>query len=369
LLTSSELTGFDYPGRVSRLQEIMASDGVDAVLLSIGADLPYLTGYEAMDSERPTVLVIRDAGPPVLVIPLLEAPRAEGAEVEVAAWAETDDPYSLMAGAVGAAKRIAVGDQTRAANVLAIQTMLPDVSWQRASDLTALLRVRKEPEEVELLRAAAHGVDRALARVPAEVRFAGRTEMDVARDLQRMTVEEGHDVAAFAIVAAGPNGASPHHEPGDRVIESGDIVVCDFGGRWQRYSSDVTRTFSVGAPSDEQAEIHGVVYAANEAARQAVRPGRTCEEIDNAARQVIEDAGFGDFFIHRTGHGIGLEVHEHPYVVEGNRTPLEPGMTFSIEPGIYLSGRFGVRIEDIVACGPQGVDELNRADRSLRVVS
>jgi Xaa-Pro aminopeptidase len=362
------LTGFDHPGRVSRLQEIMAGDGVDAVLLSIGADLPYLTGYEAMDSERPTVLVIRDSGLPVLVIPLLEAPRADGAEVEIAAWAETDDPYRLMAGAIGAAKVIAVGDQTRAANLLAIQTMLPEVSWQRASDLTAPLRVRKEPEEVELLRSAAHAVDRALARVPTEVRFAGRTEMDVARDLQRMTVEEGHEVAAFSIVAAGPNGASPHHEPGERVIQSGDLVVCDFGGRWQRYSSDVTRTFSVGAPSHDQAEIHAAVYAANEAARQAVRPGTTCEEIDRVARRVIEDAGFGESFIHRTGHGIGLEVHEHPYMVEGNKTPLEPGMTFSIEPGIYLSGRFGVRIEDIVACGLEGVDELNEADRSLRVV-
>jgi Xaa-Pro aminopeptidase len=246
--------------------------------------------------------------------------------------------------------------------------MLPEVSWQRASDLTALLRVRKEPDEVELLRAAAHALDRALARVPTEVRFAGRTEMDVARDLQRMTVEEGHDVAAFAIVAAGPNGASPHHEPGDRVIQAGDLVVCDFGGRWQGYCSDVTRTFSVGEPSDEQVEIHAAVYAANAAAREAVRPGTTCEEIDRAARRVIDDAGFGEFFIHRTGHGIGLEVHEHPYMVEGNGTPLEPGMTFSIEPGIYLSDQFGVRIEDIVACRPEGVDELNQADRSLVIV-
>ena len=346
----------------------MAADGVDAVVLSIGADLPYFTGYEAMDSERPTVLVVRGSGVPVLVIPLLEAPRAEGSDVEVAPWAENDDPFALVTGALGGARRIAVGDQTRAANLLAIQAILPDVIWERASDLTARLRVRKGPEEVELLRAAAHAVDRVLGRVPDEVSFAGRSEMDVARDLQAMTVEEGHDVASFAIVGAGPNGASPHHEPGDRVIETGDLVVCDFGGRLRGYSSDVTRTFAVGPHSGEQEEVHAAVHAASEAARGAVRPGTTCEDIDREARRVIEDAGFGEFFIHRTGHGIGLEVHEHPYMVQGNETQLEQGMTFSIEPGIYLPGRFGVRIEDIVACGPDGVDELNRADRSLRVV-
>jgi Xaa-Pro aminopeptidase len=362
------LTGFDYPGRVSRLQEIMTADGVDAVLLSIGADLPYLTGYEAMDSERPTVLVIRVSGAPVLVVPLLEAPRVDGSDVEMAPWAETDDPYALVVGALGGARRIAVGDQTRAANVLMIQAALPNVTWERASDLTARLRVRKEPEEVELLRAAAAAVDRVLGRVPDAVSFAGRTELDVARDLQALTVEEGHDVASFAIVGAGPNGASPHHEPGDRVIQVGELVVCDFGGRRQGYSSDVTRTFAVGPPSGEQEEVHAVVHAASGAARGAVQPGTTCEEIDREARRVIDDAGFGEFFIHRTGHGIGLEVHEHPYIVEGNETPLETGMTFSIEPGIYLPGRLGVRIEDIVACGPDGVDDLNQADRSLRIV-
>ena len=346
----------------------MAEEGVDAVVLSIGADLPYFTGYEAMDSERPTMLIVRDTGTPQLVIPLLEAPRVGEGDANVVPWAETDDPFAIITDALGGARRIAVGDQTRAANVLAIQAMLPGAIWDRASDLTSRLRTRKEPEEVELLRAAAHAVDRTLARVPEEVRFAGRTEMDVARDLQALTLEEGHDVASFAIVGAGPNGASPHHEPADRIIEVGDLVVCDFGGRWQGYCSDVTRTFAVGTPSTQQEEVHEVVYAASEAARQAVGPGSTCEEIDRTARRVIEDAGFGELFIHRTGHGIGLEVHEHPYMVEGNETQLEAGMTFSIEPGIYLQDRFGVRIEDIVACGPDGVDELNQADRSLRVV-
>jgi D-alanyl-D-alanine dipeptidase len=172
----------------------------------------------------------------------------------------------------------------------------------------------------------------------------------------------------FAIVASGPNGASPHHEPGKRVIEPGDLVICDFGGRYSGYFSDVTRTFSVGEPTDEQAEVHSVVLAANAAGHAAVGPGVPCQEIDRAARQVIEEAGYGDYFIHRTGHGIGLETHEHPYMVEGNDLPLEPGMTFSIEPGIYLPGRFGVRIEDIAACAEDGIDDLNQADRTLVVV-
>ncbi|HEX2404788.1 MAG TPA: Xaa-Pro peptidase family protein [Acidimicrobiia bacterium] len=362
------MTGFDYPGRVTRLQSTMVEMGVDAVVLSIGADLPYFTGYEAMDSERPTVLIVGPTGIPVLVIPLLEAPRVEATNVELASWRETEDPMLLVGRALGRARRVAIGDQTRSSTLLSIQALLPDVSWLRASDLTSTLRVRKEPAEVEMLRSAASAVDRALGRVPAELRFSGRTEIEVARELQTMTVEEGHDVAMFAIVGAGANGASPHHEPGKRVIAPGDLVVCDFGGRHNLYSSDVTRTFSVGGPSSEQEEVHQVVLAASEAARAAVGPGVTCQEIDRSARRVVEEAGFGELFIHRTGHGIGLEVHEHPYIVEGNDTPLEEGMTFSIEPGVYLPGSFGVRIEDIVACGASGVDELNRADRSLLIV-
>jgi len=346
----------------------MATEAVDAVLLSIGADLPYLTGYEAMDSERPTVLIVATTGTPVLVIPLLEAPRVEATNVELASWQETEDPIVLVARALDGARRVAIGDQTRSSTLLSIQEVLPDVTWLSASEVTSPLRVRKDPGEVEMLRSAAAGVDRALERIPTEVRFSGRTEMEIARDLQTMTVEEGHDVAMFAIVGGGPNGASPHHEPGKRVIEPGDLVVCDFGGRRNYYSSDVTRTFAVGEPSPEQEGVHRVVLEASKAARGAVKPGVTCQDIDRSARRVVEEAGFGDLFIHRTGHGIGLEVHEHPYMVEGNETPLEEGMTFSIEPGIYLPGRFGVRIEDIVACGATGVDELNRADRSLRVV-
>jgi Xaa-Pro aminopeptidase len=227
------------------------------------------------------------------------------------------------------------------------------------------MRMRKDSTEIDLLRRAARAVDRVMGRIRVEVAFAGRTEAQVARELADLTVEEGHDSAEFTIVASGPNGASPHHHPGDRAISEGDLVVSDFGGRWGGYFSDSTRTFVVGEPDAGQREVHEAVLEANRAGRAAVRPGVLCQEVDRAARRVINEAGFGDRFIHRTGHGIGLEVHEHPYMVEGNDRPLEPGMTFSVEPGVYLPGRLGVRIEDIVVCTSDGAESLNRSDRGL----
>lgn len=227
--------------------------------------------------------------------------------------------------------------------------------------------MRKDADEIEMLRAAGAATDRVVATLRT-VTFAGRTERDVAGDVQHLTVAEGHDVSSFAIVASGPNAASPHHEPTLRVIEEGDTVVVDFGGRWRGYCSDTTRTFVVGKPSSEVAAAHAVLEASQAAGRAAVRPGATGEDVDAAARAVIEAAGYGEYFIHRTGHGIGLEVHEDPYIVKGNREPLEAGMTFSIEPGIYMPGRFGMRIEDIVACSPDGIDELNRSSRALHEV-
>lgn len=362
------MAGYDYPGRVGKLQQLMVESGFGATLLSVGSDLPYFTGYEAMPTERLTMLVVLDRGNPTLFIPRLEAPRLEDDRLDLVAWEETEDPIAMVAKAVASANRILIGDHTWSAFLVGLQNALPEMSWAPASSVTKQLRMRKEPAEVEALRAAAHGVDRVLARAPGEIVFAGRTEADVGRDLQRMTVDEGHELAAFAIVATGPNGASPHHEAGERVIANGDLVICDFGGRWNGYFSDVTRTFSVGEPTTEQSEVHSVVAAANAAGHDAVKPGVSCQEIDHAARKVIEEAGYGEWFIHRTGHGIGLEVHEHPYLVEGNDLLLEEGMTFSIEPGIYLPGRLGVRIEDIAACSEDGSDQLNQASRDLVVV-
>ena len=358
-----------FRSRIERLRVEMGAMDVDGALLSIGADLPYFTGYEAMPSERLTMLFVPTEGTPSMFVPQLEVPRVGDSFFEVRAWDETDDPLDLVASSCSTSRRLAIGDHTWSAFLVGLLERLPNAEWIPASRVTSRLRLVKDRTELDALRNAARGVDRVLARVPSEVPFAGRSELDVARDLMRMVVEEGHDDAGFAIVGSGPNGASPHHEPGNRVIDEGDVVVCDFGGRVGGYHSDATRTFSVGQPDERALEVHAVVRAANEEGRHAVAPGVPCQEIDRAARKVIADAGFDEFFIHRTGHGIGLEVHEHPYIVEGNEEKLVPGMTFSVEPGIYIPGQFGVRIEDIVACADNGADSLNRADRGLIVVS
>lgn len=360
---------FDYPGRIDRLQGLMREEGVDATLISAGADLLYLTGYEVSPSERITVLVLLRDSDPVLFVPELEGPRISTRDVEIAAWAETDDPVQRASRLAASPRLVAVGDHMRSSFLIEFQKQWTATDWMPASHLLSRLRVRKDRTEIEELRRAARGVDLIMGRIPEEVAFAGRTEADVARDLGELTLEVGHDSAEFTIVASGPNGASPHHEPTDRVIEEGDLVVCDFGGRWDGYFSDSTRTFVVGEPSVAAAEVHELVVEANQAGRDSVAPGVPCEEVDRAARQVIVDGGYGEYFIHRTGHGIGLEVHEHPYIVQGNSTPLEEGMAFSIEPGVYVPGRLGVRIEDIVVCVDDGVDALNDSRRSLTSVA
>lgn len=359
---------FDYEARLLRLREAMAERGVDAVLLSLGPDLPYFTGYEAHPTERLTMAVITD-GDAALFVPRLEVPKVSDAPVPIHAWDETDDPVALVARLTGDPAAVAIGEQTWSMFTLAFQQRMPSARWLPAGELTRELRIRKDEAEVEALATAAAQADAVASRVPEEVRFAGSTEAAVAGRLEEMLVEEGHDRALFSIVASGPNGASPHHDPSSRVIQAGDLVVCDFGGSVDGYRSDTTRTFSVGEPSARQVEVHGVVHEAQRAAEAAVHAGVECQEIDRAARAVITDAGFGEWFVHRTGHGIGLDVHEDPYLVEGNDRPLEEGMAFSIEPGIYLPGEFGVRIEDIVVCGESGPRVLNNSPRELRVVS
>ena len=360
---------FDYAARLERARALMADRGVDVLLLSVGADLPYFTGYEAMPLERLTMLVVGRDVDSTLVVPRLEAPRVDRRDAfTIRAWDETEDPVGIVAGFAAPASRVAIGDTTWSTFLLGLQEALPGATFEVASPLTRELRMRKEAAEIAYLRQAAEAADRVVARLESAP-FAGRTEADLADDIRRMTVEEGHDVPTFCIVASGPNAASPHHEPGERVIEDGDSVVVDFGGRDRGYCSDTTRTFVVGDPPPEIAEAYEVLEAAQAAGRAAVRAGVTAASVDEATRTVIDDAGYGDRFVHRTGHGIGLEVHEHPYLVEGNDLLLEEGMTFSVEPGIYTPGEWGMRLEDIVACSADGVDELNRSDRGLRVVA
>jgi Xaa-Pro aminopeptidase len=343
--------------------------GVDVLLASVGADLPYLTGYEAMPLERLTMAVIPRDGDAVLVVPQLEAPRVvpRAGAFAIHPWRETEDPVMIVAGLVQGRATAAITDQTWAVFVLAMQRALPGTTFTSARPLSKALRIHKEPDEVALLRRAAEAVDRVAARL-AGMRFSGRSERSLSEHVAAMTVEEGSDIATFRIVASGPNGASPHHEPGDRIIQPGDSVVIDFGGKVGGYCSDTTRTFHVGEPSAEYREVYEIVRRAQQAGFEAAAPGVSAEAVDAAARAVIADAGYGESFIHRLGHGIGLEGHEDPYLVAGNNEVLAPGMAFSIEPGIYLPGRFGVRIEDIVVCTEDGAQRLNESDRDLVVV-
>ena len=366
-LTAIHYPEFDYVGRIARAREQMEQQGVDALLVSIGSDLPYLTGYGATPSERLTMGVVT-ATDAVLVIPELEAPRvADRGAVEVKPWSETEDPIELVAGIAGGADTVAVGAQTWTRFLLGLQRALPAARFTDATAVTRPLRIVKDPAEVDLLRRAGAAVDRVVERLRS-TRFGGRREADLAREIMEMTVEEGHDVATFHIVASGPNAASPHHEAGERTLRDGDSVVVDFGGRLGGYCSDTTRTFHVGEPPADYAAAFEALLAAQESGTRAAGPGVVAQDVDRACRAVLEAAGLAEWFIHRTGHGIGLDGHEDPYLVEGNTEELRPGMAFSIEPGLYVSGRWGMRIEDIVVCTADGRESLNRSPRELAVV-
>lgn len=352
--------------RLAAAQTALQEHEVDALVVSVGSDLPYLTGYRAMPLERITALVLPTTGDPALFVPALEAPRVD-TFIEVRPWGETDDPFDRIAAALPQRGTVAVGDQMWAAFLIALQHRLPDVHFVDAEPLMASLRAIKDASEIEALRDAAHAVD-GIADHLSTVRFSARTEREMSRIVSDLVLASGHESVSFAIIAAGANGASPHHEPSEQLIRPGDAVVVDFGGRMRGYGSDTTRMFCVGDPPEGFREAYEVLEQAQRAAVESVLPGTTAEAIDATARSVISEAGYGEFFIHRTGHGIGLDAHEQPYIVEGNAEPIRAGMVFSIEPGIYMPGRWGMRIEDVVVAVKGGVERLNRSSRSLRFV-
>ncbi len=355
---------------------VAAEAGVDLLVVTPGSDLRWLCGYHAHAMERLTALAVPGQGEPFLVVPRLEAPMVDaspagGLGLEVLAWDETDDPFARLAEAaaarLGAApRRVAVGARTWAEHALGVQRALPGSTLELAGPVLDRLRMVKTPAEVAELAFAGAAIDRVHARM-AEWLRVGRSEAEVGADIAAAILAEGHVGVDFTIVGSGPNGASPHHELSDRTVRAGDVVVVDIGGRTATgYRSDCTRTYVVGgAAAPDVAEWYGVLHAAQQAAVAAVAPGVTAEQVDAAARQVIADAGWGAHFIHRTGHGIGLDTHEAPYIVEGNDLPLVPGMAFSVEPGIYLAGRCGARIEDIVVCTEDGARSLNAGPREL----
>ena len=360
--------GDPFGARQARARTALVAAGVDVLLLSVGADLPYFTGYEAMPLERLTMLVLPRDGEAVLVVPALEAPRVpNNGSCTLRPWTETQDPIAVVAELVGGARRVAVGDLTWTRFTLALQTALPHAAFSPANAITGPLRAVKDAAEIEALRAASRGVDAIAVEMRARP-FAGRTEIDVSRELVERILARGHQRANFAIVGSGPNGASPHHDAGERVISNGDVVVCDFGGTMHGYCSDITRMFVVGEPINEVADTYAALAVAQELAVQAATIGTPCEAVDAVARRSLSEHGLADAFIHRIGHGIGLEAHEDPYLVAGNPTPLAAGHAFSIEPGVYFPGRFGMRLEDIVVATDGGPDRLNLAGRELSVV-
>jgi Xaa-Pro aminopeptidase len=366
-----------YTERLARTTAAVDEAGLGGLLVTPGANLGYLTGYAPMPLERLTMLVLAAGRDPVMIVPMLERPSALASpareRIEIVGWTDAEDPYAMTAGVIGAsdakaAGAFAISDDAWASHVLGLERAAANIELVSQGEALPLIRAVKNPDELERLRAAAHGADAAFVEI-VRLPFASRRELDVAADLARLLRDHGHELVGFTIVGSGPNSASPHHDSGDRTIQQGDAVVMDLGGVAGGYWSDITRTVFVGDPTDEQRQVYDLVREAQEEAFAAIRPGVACEEVDRAARAVIEEAGYGDRFIHRTGHGIGIELHEPPYIVRGNAAPLEPGMTFSDEPGVYLPDRFGVRIEDQVEVTAEGARRLNGASRELTVVA
>ena len=360
-----------YRNRIAKAQAALAERGLRALLLGPSADLFYLTGFDAHLSERLNLLIVAAAGGATLVVPTFEVPLVGQASelVAVHSWADGEDPAALAAGLIGdvGGGTLAVGNQLWSGFLLRIQQHVTGASWVEGDPVLRDLRMYKDPIEIQFLAEAARLTDRAWEQFIESGPITGLTELEALQRLVDISTEMGLD-DVHGICGSGPNSASPHHSGGDRVIQEGDAVVFDWGGKINGYHSDVTRTVFVGTPMDEYRTVYEIVKQANEATYAAVRPGLPLQELDRTARKIITDAGYGEAFLHRVGHGLGLEIHEEPYLVEGNDLPLAPGMAFSDEPGIYLTGRFGVRIEDTVVCTEDGGRRLNNATRELTVM-
>ncbi len=364
-------TAEDYAARMRRAAEAADAAGLAGLLVAPGPDLVWLTGYRPVETERLTLLVLRAGHDPVLVVPTLEAPDAAeaagGPALTLRDWTDGRDPYETAGSLLRTGGRYGISDNAWALHLLGLRDRLLDIGYVALTRALPMLRAVKDAAELDRLAAAGAAADAAYEEIRT-VSFAGRREREVAADLADLLRRFGHAQVDFTIVASGPNGANPHHEAGERVIERGDMVVLDFGGLKHGYGSDTSRTVHVGEPTDEERTVHDLVRAAQEAGFRAVRPGAACQDVDRAARAVIADAGYGEYFIHRTGHGIGVTTHEPPYMIEGEEQPLVPGMCFSVEPGIYLPGRFGVRIEDIVTVTEEGGRRLNNTPREMAIV-
>ena len=364
-----------YAQRLHAAQKAAADKGIDLLLIGTGPDFAYLTGSWVSSHERLTVLVVPQQGNAWIAAPNTDITDIKAApvgelDVELRGWNDGENPYELaLRGAGDGLGKVALGQSLTADHVLRFQELLPHASYELATYALAELFTRKDEAEIAELRKAGHAIDAVHAQVP-QLLQAGRTEAEVAHELEKLILQE-HSVIDFVIVGSGPNGANPHHSFSDRVLAEGEPVVVDIGGTLPSgYHSDCTRTYVVGgdiskAPRDFQ-DAYAVLADAQAAARAAAHPGSTAADIDAITRQAISAAGWGDYFVHRTGHGIGLSTHEEPFIMEGNDLALEEGMAFSIEPGIYLEGKWGMRLEDIVVLTNDGYEPLNQAPRDVR---
>lgn len=365
---STIATTSEYSDRLRRVRATMVERDIDAILLSVGHDLPYLTGYFAMPLERLTMLVILQRGEAVMLVPRLEVPRVvpQPGVFTIQSWDETQDPIAMVSNILGTARRIAIGDQMWARFLIELMKHTAGATYVRAVEVVGPLRMTKDVAEIAALQAAGAAADRVAMQLHSGmIPLIGRTEAQVSSDISARLILEGHDVVNFAIVAAGENAASPHHHAGPRVIARDEIVLCDFGGTLNGYCSDITRCVFTGTPTREIADAYAVLVESQAAGVLAGVVGVECQDVDRASRAIIDAAGFGDYFVHRTGHGIGMEAHEDPYMVSGNHLKISAGYAFSVEPGIYVPGKWGMRLEDIVVATTDGPVSMNLVDHSL----
>lgn len=354
--------GLEPASRIASLASALSVFGYDAFFAQTPVSMGYLHGLHEDAHERFLTMAISVRGEMALIAPALSETQARRCGItDIRTWRDGDDPGDLfeeLAGEWGLESSIlAVDDHMPAQMLLKMQSILPAALFKPGGSVLASLMKRKDPGEIELLKRAARIADQAFIEVAPKIR-EGMTELEV-EELLVGAMKSGGGGPFFCIVAAGPNAAEPHHLSDSTRIRNGDVLLLDFGCDVEGYKSDITRTVSVGEAEEEAQEVYRIVHRAHLAGRSAARPGVTGEEVDRVARKVIEDAGYGEWFFHRLGHGIGMQGHEEPNIVTGNRDPLEPGNVFSIEPGIYLPGRFGVRIENIVAVTEDGNESLN----------
>ncbi len=366
-----------FKGRIEACQSKLSTAGRALAVLSPGRNLQYLTGVEKTPSERPFMLLIPVAGEPAFVVPALEATQLHSDcwVDRVFTYDDTTDPFEVVGEALSelgvslAEETIIAEDTMWHAHLRRWRAAYPSVSIELASTVFDPLRRTKDAAEIDALRTVAQATD----SVVDEIRSLGSavigwSESELASEIEKRLASVGGDGVSFeTIVGAGPNGAQPHYTHGEREIAPGEPVVLDFGTRMDGYPSDQTRTVVFdGEPSNEVRNVHEIVHNAQQAAIETVAPGVRAAAVDEAARSVIRDAGYGDAFIHRTGHGVGLAVHEPPYITADNDHELQVGEVFSVEPGIYLPDQFGVRIEDLLVVTEDGCERLNRSNRSLQ---